>query len=53
LSEDLRAAALAALDIPRDLAREKALEFGWDACAKAFMENVQRAQHDFAARQAA
>lgn len=53
LSEDLRSAALAALEIPRELAREKALEFGWDACAATFMENVQRAQHDFAARQAA
>lgn len=53
LSEDLRTAALQALEIPREEAREKALAYGWDACARAFMENVQKAQHDFAARQAA
>jgi len=53
LSEDLRSAALAALDIPRDLAREKALEFSWDACAAIFMENVQKAQRNFAATRAA
>ncbi|NMG38504.1 glycosyltransferase [Chelativorans sp. ZYF759] len=53
LSADLRTAALKALEIPREEARAKALEYGWDACARAFMENVQQAQHDFAARQAA
>lgn len=53
LSEDLGMAALKALDIPREAAREKALEYGWDACARTFMDNVQKAQHDFAARQAA
>jgi glycosyltransferase involved in cell wall biosynthesis len=53
LSEDLRLAALKALEIPREQAREKALDYSWDACARTFMENVQQAQYDFAARQAA
>lgn len=40
LSEDLRAAALAALDIPRDHARAHALTFNWDNCARQFLDNV-------------
>lgn len=40
LSEDLRAAALAALDIPRDDARAHALTFNWDNCARQFLDNV-------------
>ncbi len=40
LSEDLRAAALAALDIPRDEARNRALAYSWRACAREFMENL-------------
>ena len=38
LSHDLRQAALAALKIPRDEARAKALRHGWRACAERFLE---------------
>lgn len=40
LDEDLRAAALSALDIPRDCARARALTFDWDHCAGQFLDNV-------------
>ena len=40
LDEDLRAAAIAALDIPRECARARALHFNWDDCARQFMDNV-------------
>jgi len=43
LDADLRKAALAALDIPRERARAHALTFGWDACARQFIDNVQSA----------
>jgi glycosyltransferase involved in cell wall biosynthesis len=48
LSEDLRTAALAALEISSQSAREKAEQFGWDACGDDFMRIVQEAQDDFA-----
>lgn len=41
LSEDLREAALAALDLPRDAAREFALRNGWSDAARAFVENTR------------
>lgn len=52
LSEDLRTAAIAALDISREEARAKAMEHGWDACGDDFMRIVQAAQDDFVATSA-
>lgn len=43
LDEDLRAAALAALEIPRARAREHALRFTWEESTRSFMGNVVRA----------
>jgi glycosyltransferase involved in cell wall biosynthesis len=40
LDADLRAAALAALDISRESARARALTFNWDECAEQFLDNV-------------
>jgi glycosyltransferase involved in cell wall biosynthesis len=40
LDEDLRAAALAALKIPRELCREHALSFTWTACAARFVDQL-------------
>ncbi|MBO6512248.1 MAG: glycosyltransferase, partial [Roseibium sp.] len=39
LSEDLKEAAEAALDIPREHCRAVALNYTWAACAKQFLEN--------------
>ncbi|UDF31029.1 UNVERIFIED_ORG: glycosyltransferase family 1 protein [Roseateles sp. XES5] len=51
LSEDLRAAALAALDIPKDVARGRAMAYSWRACAREFFGNLTRVPRDaFAAR---
>ena len=41
LSDDLREAALAALDIDRAAARQKALGYSWPACAELFLKHVQ------------
>ncbi len=43
LDQDLRAAALAALAIPREKARAHALTFSWEASARQFIDNVQSA----------
>ncbi|MEJ8571918.1 glycosyltransferase family 1 protein [Microbaculum marinum] len=43
LDEDLRAAALAALDIPREACRERALQFNWSRSAEAFTDIVRTA----------
>jgi glycosyltransferase involved in cell wall biosynthesis len=40
LGHDLRAAALAALDLDRGAARAHALNFGWRACAAGFLECI-------------
>ncbi|WBK02095.1 glycosyltransferase family 1 protein [Methylocystis parvus OBBP] len=40
LDEDLRAAALAALDIPREAARAHALTFTWENCTRQFLDNI-------------
>jgi glycosyltransferase involved in cell wall biosynthesis len=40
LDEDLRGAALAALDIPRERARAHALRYTWSASADQFVENL-------------
>jgi glycosyltransferase involved in cell wall biosynthesis len=44
LSEDLRAAALAALDISRAAPLAHAQSFTWEACAKQFLDNVTLAR---------
>lgn len=44
LDNDLRTAALAALDIPRDLCRAHALTFSWEASARQFLDNIRRVQ---------
>lgn len=44
LNEDLRAAALAALDIPREAARAHALTFSWENCARQFLDNIAYAR---------
>jgi glycosyltransferase involved in cell wall biosynthesis len=51
LSEDLREAALAALDIPKDVARDRAMTYSWRACAREFFGNLTRVPRGaFAAR---
>ena len=40
LDEDLRAACLAALDIPREAARARALEFTWAESARQFLGHI-------------
>lgn len=44
LSGDLRAACIAALAIPRDVARAHALRFGWSESARQFAANVKAAR---------
>lgn len=44
LSEDLRAGALRALDIPRERARAHALTFSWENCARQFLDNIAQAR---------
>ena len=46
LSEDLRAAALAALEIPRERCRAFALEHSWQASTRQFLDNVVVGQGD-------
>ena len=41
LDEDLRAACLGALEIPREAAREYSLRFTWRESARQFLENVE------------
>jgi glycosyltransferase involved in cell wall biosynthesis len=49
LDEDLRSAALRALDIPRQACRDFALGLTWRACAQQFLDNVLRADRSLAA----
>lgn len=44
LDADLRNAALAALRIPRTVARDHALAFTWESCARQFLDNIAYAQ---------
>jgi glycosyltransferase involved in cell wall biosynthesis len=53
LDMDLRAACLAALKIPRDKAREHALNFTWERSARQFLDNVVLARSVAQARLAA
>jgi glycosyltransferase involved in cell wall biosynthesis len=41
LDDDLRAACLRALDIPRTAARAHAERFSWTACARQFAEHLR------------
>lgn len=50
LSEDLRAACLAALEIPRERARAHALTFGWRQATSQFLANVAEARARHARR---
>lgn len=55
LNDDLRLACLAALNADRTTCREFALKHSWEASARGFVDNVQRAraEHDAAAARAA
>jgi glycosyltransferase involved in cell wall biosynthesis len=44
LSEDLRAACLAALEIPRERARAHSLQFTWAESARQFLANIEAAR---------
>ncbi len=44
LDTDLRRAALAALEVPRQNARDYALRFSWKACTEQFLANIHAAQ---------
>jgi len=43
LAEDLSEAARQALTLDRDRVRQQALEFGWEACARLFLQNIEAA----------
>lgn len=53
LNDDLRLACLAALNASRDTCREFALRHTWEASARAFVDNVQRARAEHEAAGAA
>ncbi len=44
VSEDLRQAALSALDVDRAEARERSLRYTWKACAEMYMDNIRAAR---------
>ncbi|HLI21078.1 MAG TPA: glycosyltransferase family 1 protein [Stellaceae bacterium] len=44
LDEDLRRAALKALELPRERCREHALRFSWSACARQFLDQLAPAR---------
>jgi len=44
LSEDLAKATIAALEIPRHMARQRALEFSWEKAGTLFHENLVQAR---------
>jgi glycosyltransferase involved in cell wall biosynthesis len=43
LSDDLRQAALGALDVPREAARATALAYSWPECARQFLDHLRPA----------
>jgi glycosyltransferase involved in cell wall biosynthesis len=53
LDEDLRAAALAALAIPREKARAHAQTFSWNESARQFLGNIKQARDTWTPRRAA
>jgi glycosyltransferase involved in cell wall biosynthesis len=50
LSEDLGAACLAALQIPRAVAREHSLQFTWAESARQFLDNIEQSREPRAVR---
>jgi glycosyltransferase involved in cell wall biosynthesis len=44
VSEDLRQAALAALNVDRAEARKRAMRYSWKTCAEMFLENIRTAR---------
>ncbi len=44
VAEDLRSAALAALEVDRASARERAMRYTWRACAEMYMDNIRAAR---------
>ncbi|MFC3073370.1 glycosyltransferase family 4 protein [Shinella pollutisoli] len=53
LGDDLRQAALDALAVPREAARERARAYDWGECASRFLIHVKRAALDHAAKRSA
>jgi glycosyltransferase involved in cell wall biosynthesis len=49
LDEDLRTACLAALDIPREMARAHSLQFTWRESARQFLDNIEESRAQRAA----
>jgi glycosyltransferase involved in cell wall biosynthesis len=49
LSEDLRQAALGALEVPREEARSRARAYSWDECAAQFLAHLRPAADQAAA----
>ena len=52
LDQNLTKAALTALKIPRDKARNHALTFSWSACARQFIDNIEAAHNNREVRDA-
>ncbi|WP_421884492.1 glycosyltransferase family 4 protein [Pacificispira sp.] len=52
LSDDLRQAALEALDIPAERCRAWAMRYSWAACARQFIDNANVAQSTYQTRSA-
>ncbi len=46
LDEDLRAACLRALTLPRDQAREHSMRFTWQESARQFLDNIEASRSD-------
>jgi 1,2-diacylglycerol 3-alpha-glucosyltransferase/glucuronosyltransferase len=46
LDEDLRAACLEALTIPREQAREHSMRFTWEESARQFLDNIEASRSD-------
>ena len=44
VAEDLRAAAMLALDVSRDAARANALNYSWPACTRQFLSHLRPAR---------
>ncbi|HEY4193287.1 MAG TPA: glycosyltransferase family 1 protein [Mesorhizobium sp.] len=44
VAEDLREAALAALEVPREAARARAMEYSWPECARQFLSHLRPAR---------
>ena len=49
LDEDLRAACLKALTLPREQAREHSMRFTWQESARQFLDNIEASRSDLKA----